>query len=102
MKLSLPADFGKKLKKTADFFVRHRLIIFVVMTAVAIGYTTTTSQKLLSPQRNETTYDSKQKELNNFQTIDYKFAEQLRNDLSDVEVQVNQQLPSNRTNPFTE
>lgn len=102
MKISLPTGLIKKIRHILELVAKHRVIVLAVLTAVAIGYTSLKTQSLTSPSRSESTYETKQKELNNFQSIDYKFADQLKKDLSDIEIQVNQQLPSNRTNPFSE
>ncbi len=102
MKIAAPKQLAEKFNKYVGLISRYRVVLIILAIASTIGYTTIRSQSYLSPSRDETAYDTKRKELSNFQTIDYQFAEKLKESVNDVEVKVNQNLPGNRVSPFTE
>ncbi|MDQ3093646.1 MAG: hypothetical protein M3Q70_00505 [bacterium] len=99
---SPPKKIVDSLRNYSSIVTRYKFILIFVLVSSAIGYTIIKSQSYLAPARDEATYEEKKTSLSNFKTIDYKFAEELRETTSDVDVTVNELLPDNRTNPFTE
>ncbi len=103
MKLpSTSPKISKKLQQLVALTHRFRFILILAAVALAIGYSAMSSQSYLAPTRDENAYNEKKTSLSNFQSIDYKFAEELKRRVTDVEITVEQLLPNNRDNPFTE
>ncbi|MDQ2973297.1 MAG: hypothetical protein M3Q79_02340 [bacterium] len=99
---SPPKKIVDSFRNYSVLIVRYKFILVFVLVAGAIGYTIIKSQSYLAPSRDEATYEEKKSTLSNFKTIDYKFAEELKQTTNDVDVTVDELLPDNRTNPFTE
>ena len=100
----LSTSFGKiagSSKELLHFLSKHRALLIIVISSVAVIFALSQTREYLNPSRNEDIYTELSAGIN-YRGIDQDIVEKLQSTQSDQDIQVDANLVPDRSNPFNE